>query len=253
MNNMDIVEAVKVGMKKSASVTYLMNFSSGRQINIEYVATVSIGLSLVESESFCYDDDKIIFEYHTDKFINATVPLSRRLEPNNIFSRHIVRENVNTTRSGRIDIAILDGRSCFDRPKCAIEVKGDEPAKNLLISDIRRNLEYFKHTGPTGASTLELALNCSFHSYNVSTKKSYCITTQHKEDRIRKLKRKYKKYINELKEEIPDDISVKIDVFTATSFLLAPDADPDEYELHMDNLHLTLGVIVIFERKLISN
>lgn len=253
MNNMDIVEAVKIGMKKSASVTYLMDFSSGGKINIEYVATVAIGQSLVKSESFFHDDDKILFECHTDEFINATVPVSIPLEPNNILSSRIVRKNVNTTRSGRIDIAIFDCRPCFKRAKCAIEVKGDNPAKNLLISDIRRNLEYFKHTGSTGESTLELALNCSFHSYNVSTKKNYCITTNHKEDRIKKLKIKYKKYINELKNEIPSDISVEIDVFTATSFLLAPEADQHEYELHMDNLHLTLGVIVIFERSLISN
>ncbi|EOG8332654.1 hypothetical protein PYR66_05625 [Klebsiella aerogenes] len=253
MNNTDIVDAVKSGMKKSAGVTYLMNFSSGGQINTEYVATVSIGLALVESECFCYDDDKVIFEYPTGEFISATVPVLKRLEPNNIFSKHIVRENANTTRSGRIDIAILDSRSCFDIPKCAIEVKGDNPAKNLLISDIRRNFEYFKHTGPTGTSTLELALNCSFHSYNASTKKNYCITTQHKEDRIRTLKSKYKKYINALRHEIPSGVSFKIDVFTATSFLLRPDAEQDEYELHMDNLHLTLGVIVIFERNLISN
>lgn len=172
MNNIDIVSAVKAGMKKSASVTYLMNFSSGGKINTEYVATVSIGLSLVDSDFFCYDDDKIIFEYPTGKFISATIPILKRLEPNEMFSRSIIRKNANTTRSGRIDIAILDSKSCFDRPRCAIEVKGDNPAKGLLIADIKRNLEYFKHTGPTGTSNLELALNCSFYSYNESSKKT---------------------------------------------------------------------------------
>ncbi|MCV8926860.1 hypothetical protein ACVTM6_24225 [Escherichia coli] len=70
---------------------------------------------------------------------------------------------------------------------------------------------------------------------------------------IRKLKNKYKKYISELNEEIPDDISVTIDVFTAAEHLLPPDADQYEYESHIDDLHLTLGVMVIFERKSILN
>ncbi|EOK2545869.1 hypothetical protein ACJY8Y_004364 [Escherichia coli] len=253
MNNMEIVKAVKAGMKESANATYLMDFSSGGKINTEYVATVSIGLSLIEITSFHHGDYKIIFEYHTNKFINATVPLSKRHDPNNIFSKHIIRKNANTKRPGRIDIAILDSRSFFETPICAIEVKGNNPSKKLLFSDIRRNLEYFKHTGPTGSSSLELALNCSFHSYNDSTKKNYCTTTRDKEDRIRELKNKYEKYISELNKEIPDKISVKINVFTATEFLLSPDADQDEYESHIDDLHLTLGVMVILARKPISN
>lgn len=248
MNNVDIINAVQTGMKKSASVTYLMNFSSGGKINTEYVATVSIGLALVESDCFYYDDEKVIFEYPTGSFINATVPISKKSEPNKIFSKHIVRENINTTRAGRIDIAILDSKSYFDKPKCAIEVKGDNPAKKLLFSDIRRNLEYFKHVGPTGKSDFNLALNCSFQSYNVQSQRSYCITTEHEKRKISSTKIKYQEYINELQDEIPDGISVKIDVFTATSFLLEPNATQDEYESHMDNLHLTLGIIIIFER-----
>ncbi|GCK26045.1 hypothetical protein [Escherichia coli] len=81
MNNMDIVKAVKDGMKKSADATYLMDFRSGAKINTEYVATVSIGLSLLEIKSFRHGDYKVIFEYHTNKFINATVPLSKRSDP----------------------------------------------------------------------------------------------------------------------------------------------------------------------------
>ncbi len=92
MNNMEIVKAVKAGMKESANATYLMDFSSGGKINTEYVATVSIGLSLIEITSFHHGDYKIIFEYHTNKFINATVPLSKRHDPNNIFSKHIIRK-----------------------------------------------------------------------------------------------------------------------------------------------------------------
>lgn len=54
--------------------------------------------------------------------------------------------------------------------------------------------------------------------------------------------------MNELKDEIPDEISVEVDVFKATGFLLNPNATQDEYDSHMDNLHLTLGVIVKFEK-----
>lgn len=250
MDNYEIITAVKDGMSNAAKITRLMNFSSGGKINTEYVATVSIGKALLDSKNFHIDDEKIIFEYDTGDFITSTVPFSKRLTPGKIFSRQILRIKANTTRKGRIDIAILGNNNGFDYPKCAIEVKGDNPNKAKLFEDLRRNIEYFNHTGNTGSSNLRLALNCAFESFHNNNSKSnrYCSTTVDRDRAIILITRKYNKYINEIKNEIPSGVQVSIDVFSATEELAKLSYTQEEYEQIEDHIHLTLGVIIKFER-----
>lgn len=235
MNNIDIIESVKIGMQKSAKMVKLMNFTSGGKITTEYVATISIGLSLAESKNFIYDDEKIIFEYSTRHFISATIPLIKRLESYTPFSKSIIRKTAETKRPGRIDLAILERKSGIDISKCAIEVKGDKPAKRLLLSDIRRQFEYFKHSGPTGNSNLGLALNCSFESYNKQLGRNYCITLKDEKRRVEATRRKYQRYIKEFSDEIPEEVSARIEIFTATKFLLETGASQEEYDWNEDD------------------
>lgn len=120
MDENDIIEAVKKGMESAASDTRLMNFSSGGKINTEYVATVSIGQALLNSKRFRIDDEKIIFEYNTGKFLTSTVPLIKRIATGKLFSKSVLREYANTTRTGRIDIVLLGDDNGISYPKCAI-------------------------------------------------------------------------------------------------------------------------------------
>ncbi|WP_192459599.1 hypothetical protein [Musicola keenii] len=252
MDENDIIEAVKKGMESAASDTRLMNFSSGGKINTEYVATVSIGQALLNSKRFRIDDEKIIFEYNTGKFLTSTVPLIKRIATGKLFSKSVLREYANTTRTGRIDIVLLGDDNGISYPKCAIEVKGNSPQKKLLLDDITRNLEYIKYTGNTGSSRLNLAVNCAFESfYNRNDIPSrFCITTNGRDEKIIEIKDKYEKYIEEIKNEIPSDVKCNIDVFSATEMLLSPSATQDEYDQLEDTLHLTLGILIKFERSL---
>lgn len=249
MDSTQIIEAVKTGMSNAAKETRLMNFSSGGKINTEYVATVSIGLALRHSKDFLLDDEKIIFEYSTAHFITSTLPILKRLPSGNIFSKIITRIHANTSRKGRIDIAFLGNNNGFEYPKCAIEVKGDDPTKARLHADIRRNIEYFNHSGNTGVSSLRLALNCAFETFdNNSNSKKSCFTTAEKVKRVIEIRAKYTARIQEIINEIPAGISWSIDVFSASEELAEPFYTQEEYAQIEDHIHLTLGVIIKLER-----
>ncbi|HCR4003181.1 TPA: hypothetical protein OOF53_003612 [Morganella morganii] len=250
MNNNEIINAVKCGMKIAAREIYYMDFSSGGKVSTEYFATVSIGKRLFSDKKFNIGDNKIIFEYDTRRFITATVPLIKKIQPNNMFTRSLIRSHANTNRGGRIDIAIIGNKNGVDYPICAIEVKGDNPTKKRLIDDIRRNLEYFKHTDTTGKSDLRIAFNCAFESFSSDSKikKRFCITTTDRNNKIKIVKQKYRKYINEIANEIPKNIDVSIDVFSSSEILVDPYSSQDEYEALEDSIHLTLGVMIIFQQ-----
>lgn len=87
MNNNEIINAVKCGMKIAAREIYYMDFSSGGKINTEYFATVSIGKSLFSDKKFNIGDNKIIFEYDTRKFITATVPLIKNSTKQYVYAK----------------------------------------------------------------------------------------------------------------------------------------------------------------------
>ncbi|MEF4463052.1 hypothetical protein U9Z33_21600 [Escherichia coli] len=249
MNNIEIVEAVKDGMRNAARETRFMNFSSRGKINAEYFATVSIGLALRNSPSFQFDDEKIMFEYNTGDFITSTIPLSKKLSLGYIFPKILRRIRANTTRKGRIDIALLGNNNGIDYPKCAIEVKGDNPSKALLHADLRRNIEYFKHSGATGKSDLALTLNCVFEAFNNnSNSKKSCSTEIERNEKIIEIEKKYTSYINEIKHEIPQGISDSIEVFSASEHLAGPNCSQEEYYHIEDHIHLILGVLIKLER-----
>lgn len=254
MNSNDIIASVKQGMIESAKVTHYMNYESGGTINTEYVATVSIGSALIKSNAFNHGDDKVIFEYSTKKFISSTVPFSKKENTGKFFPRTIVRKFSDTSRPGRIDIAVLGNNNGFDYPKCAIEVKGNNPSKSRFLEDIKRNIEYFLHTDKTGISCLKLSLNCSFESFNRKlddrgkVRGTYAITHKDKIDYMKKIDALYQSYVSEATSGLPSSISKKIEVFSATETLVSPNATQEEFENIEDDIHLTLAVLVILER-----
>lgn len=250
MDKYEIVAAIKQGMNNAASNTYLMNFDSGGKIETEYFATVSIGQALFNSKTFRIGDEKIIFEYNTGLFLTSTVPLIKKISTNNIFPKHIIRVCENTSRTGRIDIVLLGNNNGISYPKCAIEVKGSSPSKARLFEDIRRNFEYFKHTGNTGKSELNLAFNCAFESFDDKryNSKKYCFTTCDRDKKIAIIKSKYEEYIREISGEIPPGVTYNIDVFSASENLISLSDIHEENEEPPEDIHLTLGVLIKFER-----
>lgn len=250
MDKNEIIDAIKNGMKKAAADTFCMNFSSGGKIETEYFATVSIGQALFNSDKFHMEDESIIFEYNTGVFLTSTVPLIKKIPTNIIFSKSLVRDHANTTRSGRIDIALLGNDNGILYPKCAIEVKGNSPSKARLFEDIRRNFEYFKYTGNTGGSKLNLAFNCAFESFDDKDCNSvrYCLTKSDRNKKIIIIKDKYEKYIKEISGDMPLGVTYDIDVFSATEELISPSDVNEGYEDQPDYIYLTLGILIKFER-----
>lgn len=193
MNNEHIMTAVRNGMESASKDARMMNLYSGAKLYVEYLATVSIGQALVRSKHFNYGDQEIHFEYSTKKFLTSTVPLIKKSQPlpGHVFGKHILRKLSNTTRNGRIDIALMstNNNGC-SFPLCAIEVKGNNPSKNLLVKDLKRNLECMVHSGVTGNSNLKLTLSCSFYSY---VRDPNCVTEAHEEIFREKVKDIYEK------------------------------------------------------------
>lgn len=254
MEKNDIIAAVMDGMKKSANVAHFMNFESGGMITTEYLATVTIGSALVDSGAFERGDDKVIFECSTKKFLSSTVPFSKKYYKGEKLIKTIVRKIFDTSRPGRIDIAVMGNDSGFEYPKCAIEVKGNKPAKALFIEDVKRNIEYFFHVDQTGVSRLELALNCSFESFNRELGKygkvvrSYAITFEDKKKYISETRITYGKYVSEALKGI-NGINSTIDVFSASEKLASSNTTQEEFLNIEDDIHLTLAILVVLERK----
>lgn len=66
--------------------------------------------------------------------------------------------------------------------------------------------------------------------------------------KIKIIEQKYNKYINEIASEIPENINVSINVFSSSEILADPQSSQDEYEAIEDSIHLTLGVMIVFQR-----
>ena len=254
MNNEEIINAVKLGMCNAATCMHLMNFNSGGKITTEYVATVSIGQSLLYSKEFKYDDHELNFEYNTGAFITSTVPLLKKIRDNNSILKIIKRIKANTFRTGRIDVALLCNKNGINYPICAIEVKGDSPAKKLFIKDIMRNVEYLKHKDNTGNSMLNLTINCAFESYsNTEDGNDNYISETEKNIKIKHVEKKYKKYIAEISNKIPENISTEIDVFSVSQLLASTGINEEQYEEIQDRIHLSIGVMITMFPQLKNN
>ncbi|MFW5393269.1 hypothetical protein V1951_18470 [Yersinia sp. 2544 StPb PI] len=247
MTHTEIIMSVRSGMESAAKDAISMNLYSGAKIGVEYLATVSIGQALVRSKTYRRGDHELHFEYSTKKFISSTVPLIKKMPPlrGHIFSRSIVRKLSNTTRNGRIDIALLNKNMGVEFPLCAIEVKGDNPSKKLLINDLKRNLECMIYSAETGRSGLDLTLSCSFFSY---VNNSYCVKEEHEKQYVENVKEIFDSKISCFRKTIPSDISLNVEVFTLSKILAPDNADQEDFERIEDEIHLSLGVIVYLER-----
>ena len=247
MNHKEIINSVKKGMILAAKDSILMNLYSGAKIGIEYLATVSIGQQLVNNEAWNCGEHELHFEYSTKKFISSTVPLIKKMPrlPGQVFSRSIVRKLSNTTRNGRVDIALLQNRGGVNFPLCAIEVKGNNPTKKLLVNDLKRNLECMVYSAETGSSTLDLTLSCSFFSY---VRDTYCVKEQHEAEYSKKVRNIFEKKISVFRKTVPSNISLTVEVFTLSKLLAPNNAKQFEFSSIEDELHLSLGVIIYLKR-----
>lgn len=123
----------------------------------EYLATVNIARTLAEINEYPAEKIIISIEEDTYKFSQKCVPQKFQ----NIFNTKL--KSFNTERNGKIDIAIYEQYK--NKPICTVEVKNFNPKKEVLISDLKRNAEYFKFETENNVSIVEKTIVAYFRHF----------------------------------------------------------------------------------------
>ncbi|CAI2302480.1 hypothetical protein [Vibrio parahaemolyticus] len=243
----DIVESTKKGLKSALYDAHSFTESFSSITSAEYILTVNVAQQI--SKLGPKKGPALItinVEMQTKKFASMCVPLMKKTpisKPSKGFPRNktVFRTPKNTSRNGKIDIAVLKQGTLEDKPVCAIELKGFNPTKGLVIKDIERNLDYFSFTGQTGKSKIEFTEFCALYQFPKTMLQSKA------QDDLDAIYNRYKGYVAGL--HIPSFVECEIQTFSASSQLLTGTETQDEYEDVQHDLHHHVGVIVIFRWK----
>lgn len=241
-----IIAAIKAGMKQACDDMY--NFTDRPELafNAEYLFTVATAKAIDEHNFLPAHAFEIRIEHCTRKFARECLPLIKKGQPM-VRGSTLLRgkSSPKIERQGRIDIAVYYEKPStpyFGRkPLCAIELKGFNPARTLVLDDLRRNLQLMRVSGPTGSSVLEFTAFASLHS--VSAPKDACAAVK-KEQEIQK---KYSAWMSELGPR--DDLIELVEAFTVrceSNGTLSMELD--ELVLDPSSRHHFIGVVVTFSR-----
>lgn len=223
----------------------MLNFTDepSRRINAEYLFTVNVAKAINRLNSYHGDPYRIFLEKSTKHFARDCLkpvvfghPLERR---STVFRKDTLR----IERNGRIDIAVYTDVSnngyMGEQPLCAIELKGFNPQRKLVINDLKRNLAYLRVSGNTGSSVLGFSLFAALHDFDKHDSEAH---VQENEAQVHNL---YKVWLAQLGNM--SDIKASIEAFTVRKELLGRVTDEGEYEV-LDSAarHHFVGVIVCF-------
>ncbi|SHJ41095.1 hypothetical protein [Pseudomonas luteola] len=125
------------------------------------------------------------------------------------------------------------------QPTCAIELKGFNPTRAVVLKDLRRNFEYFSVKGNTGSSVLGSALFGALHSWST-------VGTQSEEEvRVEVLRSKYVDWLSELPKA--SNVRSTVTVHQVRQDLVGEVVDEGDYQvLNSDTIHNFVGVVVEF-------
>lgn len=234
MENIEIRNRIFEGLKSVFDFYDNMNLETGHFIRPEYLLTVKIAESLAKDNS----EHKIKLEERTKDFANCCVE--------NYGKGFSSLEN-NVQRNGRVDIAVYSTDSNTGhlpyKALFPIEIKNINPYQFDVISDVERNLGFFKIQDPnTGSSKIKLAYNVSIEELHNTFIEDRLIDEQ-------KLKKKYNQWLN-LSNLFNDEFEFAIFCkFIEASGTLSKN-DPisncaDDYE----NIYTRFGMIIELTRK----
>jgi len=230
----DLLKKIKASMFTSCEDALFFSDDETQLISAEYLLTVNTAKAIKELNTYFGTPYKICLENNTKQFSTACTP-SLKLDKN-FNSIHQARNN--TKRSGRIDIAVYTHDNVSYVPVCAIEIKGFNPPKSLVIKDIERNSEYFSFVSPTGSSILPFAFFIALYSYkNVWNNETEALN-------ISKIENRYKKYISSVANI--NHLSHDVNVFTIRRGYIPNPDDPNVQEngLQGDEDYHFIGVVV---------
>lgn len=236
-------ETLVKAMKRACDDMLRFSGEPARQINAEYLFTVAVAKQLDGLNGYYGDPYRIYLEKNTRDFaldcllpVRLGNPLQRRA--------YRFRKGVpNILRNGRIDVAVYEdipnNGYLGPRPVCAIELKGFNPTRALVLKDLRRNLEYFSIKGNTGGSVLGSALFGALHSWSK-------VGTQSEEDvKSETLRSKYEGWLSEL--PMASNLRSAVTVHHVSQDLEGEVVDEGDYQvLNSDTIHNFVGIVVEF-------
>ncbi|EMM6942989.1 hypothetical protein RGI86_003072 [Morganella morganii] len=245
----DIISKVKSGMNQAYVDTLNFTDDPAAKFGAEYLFTVNVAKEIGRLNGPDADPYQIYIEASVKKVARDCLPLIKRGNPM-VRGSSIIRKGVPfMEREGRVDIAVytdvMPYKGNGNTPFCIIELKSFDPAKELIIKDLKRNLDFITLSGPTGKSSVEMCLFSAVHSV-LPTNDSVLLNEQ-----MSKIKTNYSNCLS--KVGTLDGIKTDIQVFTLSKDVEGRILDDIEgYYVDTDSKHHFMGVIVIFTHKAIQ-
>ena len=192
----DFRDSLIKAMRKACDDMLRFSGNPAMRINAEYLFTVAVAKQIDELNWYYGDPYQIYLEKRTRDFAKDCIHPFKLGNSKRRGASMIRNGSPKLSRNGRIDIAIygniLNNGHTGSQPMCAIELKGFNPAKNLVLKDLRRNLEYFSNSGCTGESLLGSTLFGALHSW------SNLGTEAEEDQKYESLRRKYQGWLSQL-------------------------------------------------------
>jgi len=232
-----ITDKIKKALRQSCKDALYFSGDETCLIGAEYLLTVNAAKSIQSLNENFATPYQIYLEHSTQTFATNCTPLVGR-DP--LKNKVVVRAKNNTDRIGKIDIAIYTERNSSKTPVCAIEVKGFNPSMDNIISDLRRNVEYFSMFSATGKSLISFTVFVALHSYKNT------MTDEKEQKNLTKVGKRYEKYIKEV--NLPIGIKYKADIFTIRRGTVLDPDDPFIQEMGLqgnEDYHF-IGAMICF-------
>ncbi|CAM4392038.1 hypothetical protein [Flavobacterium terrigena] len=235
------------GLRDACNTSFFFKNGDFTEIKPEYLLTVLVAKQF--SDLKILDKYIVKLEDSTEDFASACVP--------NMTLKWETSKRHNSSRKGRIDVAVYNpkmGKNLNYPALFPIELKGINPAKQLVIDDLQRNLEYFLLEDEiTGKSHLQISYFACieeakkyFHKGDESNFKNF-------------IKKRYESWTINLKALANHhDLDLDIYVDEVMSQLYEKDMEIDKSEGNsindfIDDWHYYVGVIVEIKTRHDSN
>ncbi|ENG7521802.1 hypothetical protein ABVD55_005030 [Vibrio harveyi] len=248
MNNFNVIrKAVVDGMTTAFSDMYMFTERIDSKVNAEYLLTVNVAKSIVAqnkygpADPYSVEVEKSTKRFTRDCFYPIKFVFGGFKSKNLLLSKKLPR----VSRSGRIDIVVYENKNntyIGKQPICAIELKGVNPQRTLVVKDLRRNFELLILEANTGKSVLDFTLFASVHAFdNISSDDQI----KHNENAILK---RYTKWLSEVGKL--SGIEAEIIAKTVSSETLGTVYDEaDELAIDTSTCHQFIVVLVTFSPK----
>lgn len=230
-------------MKRACEDMLRFSGEPAKRLNAEYLFTVAVAREIDELNGYYGDPYRIHLEKKTREFAKDCLPPVKFGNPLRRGATVIRNGTPKISRNGRIDIAVYkdvpNNYYLGHQPICAIELKAFNPARSLVLEDLKRNLEYFSITGNTGSSVLDSTLFAALHAWpKVGTKSEEDVKTEN-------LRSTYVSWLSELAKT--PNILKMVTIHQISQDLTGEVMDNGEYqELNSDTIHNFVGVVVEF-------